>query len=63
VYGKEAGKVQNNLQEILDRSLNIALKEGDLVKASEEMTKLFKNLGNLPPVSSSTTNSDPLKIR
>ena len=63
VYGKNADKVQTNFQEILDRSLNIALKEGDLVKASKEMTKLFKNLGELPPVISSTTNPDPLNIR
>jgi len=63
MYGENAGKVQTNLQTILDRSLNIALKEGDLVKASEEMTKLFKNLGKLPPVISSTTNPDPLNIR
>jgi hypothetical protein len=63
MYGENAGKVQTNLQTILDRSLNIALKERDLVKASEEMTKLFKNLGELPPIISSTTNPDPLRIR
>jgi len=45
VYGKNANKVQTELQKVLDEGLNIAVNEGDIVKASEKMTQLLENLG------------------
>ena len=66
LYGKNADKVQNDLQKVLDEGLNIAVNEGDIVKASEKMTQLLENLGKnsskssqpetpLPPPKSKTT--------
>jgi hypothetical protein len=45
LYGKNADKVQNDLQKVLDEGLNIAVNKGDIVKASERMTQLLENLG------------------
>jgi len=45
LYGKNANKVQTELQKVLDEGLNIAVNEGDIVKASKRMTQLLENLG------------------
>jgi len=45
LYGENANKVQTELQKVLDEGLNIAVNEGDIVKASEKMTQLLENLG------------------
>jgi len=57
VYGKNANKVQTELQEVLDKGLNIAVNEGDIVKASEKMTELLENLGKNTEKSTSVPNS------
>jgi len=48
VYGENANKVQTELQKVLDEGLDIAVNEGDIVKASRRMTQLLENLGKNP---------------
>ena len=57
VYGKNANKVQTELQKVLDEGLNIAVNEGDIVKASERMTQLLENLGQNSTQSTKTETS------